>query len=67
MSMKVYQPRYQVRLIKTVNRKTVDGMAPANLRFQGTNGIANLVRWLGDGSSMISPRSGFHLPAGRWT
>lgn len=52
MRMKVYSPRFQVRLIKTVNRKTVDGTTPTSLRFQGANGIIDLARWLGDGSAI---------------
>jgi hypothetical protein len=63
MSMKVYQPRYQVRLIKTVNRKTVDGMTPTSVRFQGANGVIDLAPWLGDGSS-INTTKGTHDPAG---
>lgn len=61
MSMKVYQPRYQVRLIKTVNRKTVNGITPTSVRSQGADGITNRAPWLGDGSSIISPRCGFHF------
>lgn len=59
--LRSYQPRYQMRLIKTDNRKTVDGNTPTSVRSQGANGITNLARWLGDGSSIISPRCGFHF------
>lgn len=52
MKMNVYQPRFEVRVIKTVNRKTVDGTTPTSTRFQGADGSVNLRRWLGDGSSI---------------
>src|SRR5471030_1603518 len=63
MNMKVYQPKFEVRLIKTVNRKTVDGVTPTSVRFQGVNGVINLAPWLGDGSS-INTSKGIHEPAG---
>jgi hypothetical protein len=50
--MKVYSPRFQVLLIKTVNRKTVDGTTPTSQRFQGAKGVINLAPWLGDGSAI---------------
>lgn len=63
MNIKVYQPRFQVRLIKTVNRKTVDGTTPTSERFRGVDGIIDLARWLGDGSS-INTTKGTQEPAG---
>lgn len=52
MTVRVYEPRFQVRLIKTVNRKTVDGTIPTSARFRGAPGVIDLTPWLGDGSSI---------------
>jgi hypothetical protein len=63
MKMKVYQPRFQVRLIKTVNRKTVDGSTPTSARFQGADGSIDLHRWLGDRAAINTMKS-IKEPAG---
>ncbi|WP_161548782.1 hypothetical protein [Pseudomonas sp. Q1] len=63
MKMNVDQPKFQVRLIKTVKRKTVDGQTPTSLRYQGASGVIDLARWLGDGSSITTSKS-VHEPAG---
>lgn len=63
MEIKVYQPRFEVTLTKTVNRKTVDGVNPTSARFQGANGVINLAPWLGESSS-ISTMKGIRDAAG---
>lgn len=57
MKMKVYQPRFQLLLTKTVKRTTVDGSTPTSGRFQGASGTLNLRRWLGDTSSISTIKS----------
>lgn len=54
MKIKAYLPRFQVLLTKTVNRKTVDGSTPTSARFQGANGVLDMKKWLGDGSSITT-------------
>nr|USU31068.1 hypothetical protein NG677_17205 [Methylobacterium sp. OTU13CASTA1] len=65
--IKVYEPKFQVRLIKTVDRKTVDGAQQTSERFRGTEGFIDLTPWLGDRSSITTSKSiyegagGFHF------
>ncbi|RON06223.1 hypothetical protein [Pseudomonas brassicacearum] len=61
--IKVYEPKIQVRLIKTIKRKTVNGTEPTSERFQGAQGALNLNKWLGDGSSINTMKS-VNEPAG---
>lgn len=61
--VKVHQPRYQVLIYKTVQRKSVDGVTPTSERFRGTSRVIDLSPWLSDNAS-INTRKGVREPAG---
>lgn len=63
MEVKVYQPRFDVSLYKTVKRQTVDGQTPTSSRFQGATSVISLAPWLADTSS-ISTVKGVREAAG---
>lgn len=59
----VYEPKFAVRLFKTIKRKTVNGVEPTSERFQGAQSSIDLSPWFGDSSSITTFKS-IDAPAG---
>ncbi|UTL90702.1 hypothetical protein [Pseudomonas fluorescens] len=62
-SINVYKPEFEVRLVKMIKRKDVDGVTPTSERFQGTQKVIDLAPWLSD-STNISTFKSIHEGAG---
>ena len=50
-------PLVQVRLYKTISRKTVDGQAAVSSRYSGKDAYIDLTPYLGDGASVVTTKS----------